>query len=444
MTYYLYCVSSEYCDQHGVKKLGMTMYPIQRMHVYNTGDCPGIGLDKRYDAIWEVRATSRDELFTIEQYVHRQFQSSRLTRANGNNTEWFRITKEDVAAVLESYIVRTLTMEEIEEIHTNATKCNDITAYEEEHAWKQRQPVQPEQQMPSLKDKFFSIFLPDNIPRSIQSELWDRFEQICQADHIELYKGIVQWPTGTGKTIAMLLLIVLAKEHCVRNGILYRGILVTPKNDIFRTISSAFHNLSTFGITLYDGSHGRLSQLSIPSTTHVLIMACPDSLRNESHGMKSFTGINHLHYDEVHRITGELFFAQLQEMLVTWNTRFLTGTSATPKTSSIEQHKKFAELFGDPYPILHKCDVDEAVRNGWIAVPRFVIHITPKQADPVIYNKALVDALAMTIHRKKTMGSWNGGKCIAYTPSIASAESCAAIAEQQMQDTSIYLAVDGI
>jgi hypothetical protein len=165
MTYYLYCVSSEYCDQHGVKKLGMTMYPIQRMHVYNTGDCPGIGLDKRYDAIWEVHATSREELFTIEQYVHRQFQSSRLTRANGNNTEWFRITKEDVAAVLESYIVRTLTMEEIEEIHTNATKCNDITAYEEEHAWKQRQPVlviqpvQPEQQMPSLKDKFFSIFL---------------------------------------------------------------------------------------------------------------------------------------------------------------------------------------------------------------------------------------------------------------------------------------------
>ena len=44
----------------------MTMYPIQRMHAYNTGDCPGIGLEKRYDALWQVNVQSKAELFGIE------------------------------------------------------------------------------------------------------------------------------------------------------------------------------------------------------------------------------------------------------------------------------------------------------------------------------------------------------------------------------------------
>ena len=56
-------------------------------------------------------------------------------------------------------------------------------------------------------------------------------------------------------------------------------------------------------------------------------------------------------------------------MLVKWETQFLTGTSATPKTSSPTQQKKISELFGDPLNILHKCDIDEAVREGWIAKP---------------------------------------------------------------------------
>lgn len=43
---YLYCISSEYTNKYGLKKLGCTLYPIHRMSTFNTGDAPGIGLEK--------------------------------------------------------------------------------------------------------------------------------------------------------------------------------------------------------------------------------------------------------------------------------------------------------------------------------------------------------------------------------------------------------------
>ena len=440
---YLYCLSSVYTDQHGTKKLGMSMHLVPRMYVYNTGDCPGIDLEKRYDMICQVNASSKAELLAIERHVHSHFQSRQIKRKTGNYSEWFHISLEEIASFLaeQSYVIRVLTIEEIEEIHAKAKVLpseKDMKQCMEEIDFIKENEVRH-----TLKTKFFDTFLPGKVPRAIQTELWDIFEQICASDLTEMYKGIVQWPTGTGKTIAILLLIVLAKEYCVTHKTIYRGLFVTPKNDIFRTISSDFHKLSEFGITLYDGSHGKLSRLSIPSNAHILIMACPDSLRNEEYGMRSLPDITHVHYDEVHRITGNIYFTLLQEMLVKWKTQFLTGTSATPKTSSAEQHRKFAELFGDPYPILHKCDVDEAVRNKWIATPRFVINITSKQANSAIYNKALVDALLLTIQKKKESGSWKGGKCIVYTSSVASAKACYIIASELIPEGCIYLAIDG-
>ena len=56
MPFFLYCVSSTYTDAHGLRKLGCTTCPVERMRQYNTGDPPGVGLEKRFDAIWEVRA----------------------------------------------------------------------------------------------------------------------------------------------------------------------------------------------------------------------------------------------------------------------------------------------------------------------------------------------------------------------------------------------------
>ena len=296
----------------------------------------------------------------------------------------------------------------------------------------------------NLRDKFFQTFLPGKVPRRIQSELWDCFIKICETGVLRqsIYKGIVQWPTGTGKTIAMLLMIVLIKKQCEQLGIIYRGLLVSPRNDIFNTITSNFKKLSEFGIKVCDGSNGRLSREVIPTDKHILVMACPQSLIKDDTGMNNLPDMTHVHYDEVHRITGEICFQLLKKMLVKWDSKFLTGTSATPKTSSKEQHQKFAELFGDPYNVIHKCDVDEAVREGWIATPRFSVYTTPKQEkeNRGAYVKALVLGLKKSIEKKKELGLWRGGKVIAYLPSIQEVKNAAEEARNIIPDATIYLA----
>jgi superfamily II DNA or RNA helicase len=443
---FLYCISSIYTDKNGMKKLGLTVHPVHRMSVFNTGDAPGIGLEKRYDGLWQVNAKSTAELHSLEQHLHTHFSSVRQTRA-GKNTEWFAVSFQEVEAFLnsQSYVIRQLSIDEVNIIQAKSeyNTAVDMNDFMEEAKLIATAPSVGV----SLKEKFFTTFLPGRIPRRIQNELWDIMSRNCEDDTLvdTMFSGIVKWPTGVGKTIAMLLIFVLIKERSVRLGQIYRGLLVTRRNDIFKTISSEFHKLSEFGITMYDGSNGNLSKLSIPSDVHIIVMACPDSLRNEEMGMRRLPDMSHIHYDEVHRITGKLFFDLLKEMLVKWNTKFLTGTSATPKTSDPEQHKKLADLFGNPYRIIHSCDVDEAVQEGWIAIPRFVVKITPKVENnaEAAYSKAMAIAIQSTILMKNKEGTWKFGKCIAYARSVASAKAASEEFSRIMPDAKVYLATDG-
>jgi len=452
---FIYIVTSAITDIKGLVKIGLTIHPVHRMRQYNIGDAPEEDIIKKYYGLWQTNAKTRMELRVMEKKIHDKFAHVRRLR-NGQNTEWFKATAEEVSAFIQSqdFIVKRIPDSEISEIHTKAARAPTKKEEEDEKEFilddielmKEQKEVM-NIPIESLKDKFFRVFLSCKKPRRIQNELWDIMEKVCEDDTLTntMFSGIVQWPTGTGKTIAMLLLFVLIKERYVRMGHIYRGLLVSSRNDIFNTISSEFHKLSEFGIILYNGSNGRLSKLTIPSNTHLIVMACPDSLRIEETGMRSLPDMSHVHYDEVHRITANLYFTLLKEMLVKWDTKFLTGTSATPKTSDREQHRKFAELFGDPYRIIHKCDVDEAVKEGWIATPRFIVNITPKidKENQSAYNKALALAIDSSIRIKKNKGLWNGGKAIAYTNSIVSAKAAAEEFKKIMPEASVYLAVDG-
>jgi hypothetical protein len=95
------------------------------------------------------------------------------------------------------------------------------------------------------------------------------------------------------------------------------------------------------------------------------------------------------------------------------------------------------------YRILHKCDVDEAVREGWIATPRFTVITTPKQEKDAegAYCKALILGLKTTIQNKKGMRMWGGGKCIVYLPSIQMTQCAAEQAKHLIPDASIYVAI---
>jgi superfamily II DNA or RNA helicase len=442
--YYVYCAFSEFTDSRGLKKLGLTIHPVHRLRQYAIGDAPGCGLDKQYNALWRIEAKTRAELREMETILHTYFSDRRQ-----GTSEWFLVTFEEVAAFMNSpqkFKVQQVSFDEVKMINSKykePVKDEEKAEYEQENTLRNEQEAAPVNKVETLYEKFLRIFLPGKLPRRIQKELWDLFQEICRAPEHLSYRAIVQWPTGVGKTIATLMLIIIAADRCKRRGEIYRGLFVSPKNDILDTISGDFNKLSEFGITVYDGAHGMLSSLTIPTNCHVLISACQAALINEK-GMRRLPHITHVHYDEVHRITGELYFQLLKEMLLKWNTEFLTGTSATPKTCSKSQHDKLAELFGEPYNVIHKCDVEDAVKDGWIAKPRYIVNITPKNHDRAVELDAFLVSIRNAIRQKKEAGHWKGGKVIAFSPdSIEDVRYLANHATEKIPGALIYSAIDG-
>jgi superfamily II DNA or RNA helicase len=448
--FYLYCVSSAEFEKRSLYKLGLTIHPVHRLRQYATGVPPSlINSLLIYKALWKIGTKTREQLHEMEGILHRQFADRR-----DGTSEWFNVTPQEVIDFLltpQKFTVEQVSPDDVKDVNTKSKQ--PLSSYEED-AYDEEEMLIKEQEVlrkkairakkvETLYEKFLRVFLPGKLPRRIQTELWDLFQEICRNPEDLCYRAIVQWPTGVGKTIATLMLIVIAAERCKVRGEIYRGLLISPRNDIFNTISGDFMKLSEFGISLYDGSNAKLSSLTLPRDKHILVMACPQSLLSEETGMRRLPPISHIHSDEVHRITGEKCFQLLKIMMVEWNTQILTGTSATPKTSCPEQHRKLAELFGEPYTILHKCDVDEAVREGWIAVPRFKIVTTPKQTkeNEGAYAKAVVSAIVSTVNDKKNMGLWKGGKMIMYLPNIAMTLCVEKEAKAAIPKATIYLAV---
>jgi len=276
----------------------------------------------------------------------------------------------------------------------------------------------------SIKEEFFNTFLPNKIPRRIQLELWDIWNNIG-----DTYKGIIQWPTGTGKTIAMMILFFLTFQKCKKKGKLFRCLLIAPTNDIFDTLMHTILKLEKWNIIICEGHHGNLSSLVIPVNKNILITATHASLTGDH--WNKLPEMTMVHYDEVHRITGHEFNVNLVKHIDKWNP-YLTGTSATPKTCDAEQHQKLYELFGNPLQIIHRCDVDEAISEGWIATPRFGVHIVSKNN---IHE--FVAILKSNIELKKQK-CWKGGKCIAYLPTRLEVLAAEKIAKDIIPEATIY------
>jgi superfamily II DNA or RNA helicase len=371
-----------------------------------TGDRPGD--EHQYYGLWRTKATSRDELRSMEMKTHSHFRESRLRRSNGADTEWFNIPFDTIANFLTNadFTACRIPNELIADIKEKAQRNKSSPANYESDVEVENSSTLP------LLNQFLDTFLPNGQLRRNQAELWSLFEAICDSSEQLNYHGIVQWPTGTGKTIALLLLLVLSSDRCKRNGRTFRGLLVAPKNDIFDTIIHHIRKLDTFGIQVCEGHNGRLSSLTIPKDMPVLITATHAAL-TDSNLVANLPPLTHIHYDEVHRIGGDEFFQLLQTYLPIWQPEFLTGTSATPKTANPAQHRKLAELFGDPFTLLHKVTIEEAVKEGWIAKPRFHISVCSKSHS----RDEIITAFLQTLVRKVfEKGNTNGNKYIAYLP----------------------------
>ena len=419
--FFIYCVHSEYTDKQGLKKLGLTIHPVHRMRQYDIGDAPGVGLEKRYEGLWQVNAKDRQELHEIEAELHAHFADCRQPRENGRSSEWFRLSFEDVEAYMSrnTRVTRRIPVDEIatieQQVKAPRTREDRVAEREERELREDQEDHLLEPEILTLKQKFLKTFLPGKQFRRNQNELWTELEKLAARELVEMYRGIVQWPTGTGKTFALLMIIVILADKYTKRGRIFRGLLIAPKNDIFDTIIHHIRKLSEFGITVCEGHNALLSSLHIPTNLSVLVTACHAGLTSTDI-MTKLPKMNLVHYDEVHRIGGDEFFNLLKDRLPVWETEFLTGTSATPRTSNPAQHKKITELFGDPYTLLHKCDIDDAIAEGWIAQPRYSIHIVSKNQERSDIINQFLGAVRQCIEAKRELGNWQGGKVIVYLP----------------------------
>jgi len=403
----IYLRDNDWFEREGVIKMGIASFAKDRSSTYITGEV----VRGQYIVVIEIPI---QKMKLVDIYLKVHFKKYNIYKGGG--TEFY---DRAMIPLLLPYIqslnmeYKVLSKEEI--LFMN--RCERIKP-KIKHLFN-KLSVQKIKQYNSLKEEFFTTFLPNKVPRRIQLELWDILNK-------DICKGIIQWPTGTGKTIAIMMLFFLTFKKC--KGI-FRGLLIAPTNDIFDTFMHTILKLEQWGILICQGHHAGLSSLEIPLDKPILITATHASLTGEH--WNKLPKMTLVHYDEVHRITGHEFHTNLVRHLDTWNS-YLTGTSATPKTCDTEQHQKLYELFGNPLQIIHRCDVDEAITEGWIATPRFGVHIITKNN---IHE--FVTILKSNIELKKQK-CWKGGKCIAYLPTRLEVLEAEQMARLLLPEATIY------
>lgn len=299
---------------------------------------------------------------------------------------------------------------------------------EESKASTSQQSLECSTQRDTLKDIYIQNVMKGRVLREVQDELWTTFEGMCQQS--DTVKGIVQWPTGVGKTVAITSMLYLARHyHFVEKpNKPFRAMVISPKNDILETTLSTYTTLEQFGLKILTGFGGQLSSINIPTNDSFILLVTHQGLvcnsqNKEQPYIYNLTDIDFVLYDEVHRITGDLLFTSLNVLVPKWQTKYLLGTSATPLTSNAEQHFKFHDMFGSPPNIIHRCEYVDAINKGWIAKPRFNVYMTNKQDDRKTFITGMWSYIDKIITKRKSCQQWRYGKMIWYFPSSLKALS---------------------
>lgn len=118
---FIYFASSPVFRELFLGKIGLTEDPYGRRSAYLTGCPPGLtpSQDIDYDAVWETTATTRDELFDMEDEVHNHFLKYRMMRSKPGDSEWFNFQGknpyDEVTKFMESrsWVKRQLPLSEI-------------------------------------------------------------------------------------------------------------------------------------------------------------------------------------------------------------------------------------------------------------------------------------------------------------------------------------------
>jgi superfamily II DNA or RNA helicase len=436
---YIYILTSPHKQSNRRRKIGLSTLPHHRLNTYLTSCCD---LDELYfERLYQVRVNSLAELRAIESNLHSQFEAYRRRR------EWFELDSPDrVDDFIRSLPVfmQECTLDDIQDLQQSddamsrekqllTMQTRAATETTETTETKTNQPTEkPEiSAYDPCQDYFGHMLNPGHAPRRIQSELFDAFWE--KTSVMDAYKGIVQWPTAVGKTIGMLSLFFISFLRCSAQGKIWRGLLIAPQNDILNTIIDHIKKLEKWGIVVISGHDAQFmdAMRECPTDKPALIITTHASLTDRKK-WDMLPPIDHCHYDEVQQSTGLQFFGLLPTFT------YFTGTSATPKTCNSEQHARLHQLFGSPLSVLHQCEMDEAVQEGWIAQPKIIANVV----ECGTRISEFVGIVARSIVQKMAHGTWKYGKIIVYLDTIADVQNAVRCALHHFnRRATIYMAV---
>jgi len=449
---YIYILTSDYKKIIPRRKIGLTTLPHHRLHTYMTSCCD---MDELYfEKIYHLKISSHDELRRIESCLHYKFSKLRKVR------EWFEFDSPDlVDAFIRTFpsFVKECVLDEIPKIQYSKNALKRERALEKYRDEIETIPVIPVIPVnvnaandPSGEYEYFAHMLNiGQVPRRIQVELFRAFSD--KVMKLDTYKGIVQWPTAVGKTIGMLSLLFITFRHYINinaskkdgNNRFWRGLLIAPQNDILNTIIDSIKKLEKWNITIVMGHDAQFLDTvqACPLDKHCLIITTHASL-TERKKWEMLPEIHHFHYDEVHGSTGLQFYGLLTEWIPKF--AYFTGTSATPKTCNSDQHARLHHLFGNPLSVLHQCEMDEAVKEGWIALPKLITNIV----DTKTRIPEFIASVFQSVDQKRKQGKWKYGKVIVYLETISDVVNAVRCAKQYFdlhwhdsQSYTMYMAV---
>lgn len=197
---YIYLASSPVFRAFCLVKLGCTEEPYGRRSTYLTGCPPGLtpSYDIDYDAIWETTATTRDELFDLEDEVHNNFLKYRMMREKPGDSEWFNFQGKN--------------------------PCDEVKRFMESRSWVRRQVPLSEISPPKRSSRYLRKQYHKNLQyikvRSFRNITLNLLQEpvisaiaMFMAD-TDNRAGYVIAPCGSGKTI-MTSKCILGVRKCV-------------------------------------------------------------------------------------------------------------------------------------------------------------------------------------------------------------------------------------
>jgi len=103
---FIYLASTEELAGLSYGKIGCTTDLYGRLGTYLTGCVPGMepSRDLSYFGIWETTASTRDELFDMEEAVHEHFLQFRIMRRIPKDTEWFNFRGANPYEAVRTYM----------------------------------------------------------------------------------------------------------------------------------------------------------------------------------------------------------------------------------------------------------------------------------------------------------------------------------------------------